>query len=98
MQQDFNLLVQRLKSGIITQAPTTLELQAARAVETVCRENQTAARIIEQLRKDISGLNDELYATSRALEAARAELLELRGNNAAKQSVQQDSSGQSDPA
>ncbi len=98
MEQDFNLLVQRLKSGIITQAPTTLELQAARAIETVCRENQTAGRIIEQLRKDISGLNDELYTTSRTLEATRAELLELRGNNTAKQPVQQDSSRQSDPA
>ncbi len=98
MQQDFNLLVQRLKSGIITQAPTTLELQAARALETICRENQAATRIIEQLRKDISGLNDELYSTNRTLETTRAELLELRRHDPAKQPVQQDSSGQSDPA
>ena len=97
MQQDFNLLVQRLKSGIITQAPTTLDLQAARAIETICRENQAATRIIEQLRKDISALNDELYTANRTLETTRAELLELRGHNPTEQPVQQDSSGQSNP-
>lgn len=98
MQQDFNLLVQRLKSGIITQAPTSLELQAARAIETICNENQAATRIIEQLRKDISALNDELYATNRTLEATRAELLELRGHNTTEQPIQQNTSGQGNNA
>lgn len=95
MQQDFTLLIQRLKSGSITQPPISLELQAARGLETLCRENQAAVRIIEQLKRDIGNLNDELYATNRTLEATRAELLNLRGDQSAKQPIQQDPSGES---
>lgn len=95
MQQDFTLLIQRLKSGSITQPPNSLDLQAARSLETLCHENQAAVRIIEQLKRDIGNLNDELYAANRTLEATRAELLNLRGDQSAKQSIQQDSSGES---
>ena len=61
---DVNILIQRLQQGEVTgpdrQPPTSLALQAARALQQLVALNEGNLRVINQLNQDVAQLHEQL--------------------------------------